>query len=86
MRVAEIVARELEKTKPDQWGCVQARELWSPQEERQVCPGHFWLLKFGKVVGSNRFVEKEFKLGSHKCEEYKGLRCRDGDCVLVVDE
>ncbi len=52
-RVAEIVARELEKAKPDKWGCVQARELWSPQEERQVRPGHFWLLKFGKVPGSN---------------------------------
>jgi hypothetical protein len=50
-----------------------------------VCPGHFWLLKFGKVAGSNRFVEKEFKLGSHKCEEYKGLRFRDGDCSLVVE-
>jgi hypothetical protein len=32
VRVAEIVARELEKTKPDKWGWVQARELWSPQE------------------------------------------------------
>ena len=27
MRVAEIVARELEKTKPDKRGCVQAREF-----------------------------------------------------------
>ena len=34
VRVAEIVARELVKAKPDKWGCVQARELWSPQEER----------------------------------------------------
>jgi hypothetical protein len=34
VRVAEIVAREIEKTKPDKWGCVKARELWSPQEER----------------------------------------------------
>ncbi len=25
VRVAEIMARELEKTKPDKWGCVQAR-------------------------------------------------------------
>jgi hypothetical protein len=46
VRVAEIVARELEKAKPDKWGYVQDRELWSPQEERQVRPGHFWLLKF----------------------------------------
>jgi len=44
-RVAEIVARELEKAKPDKWRCVQVRELWSPKEERQVRPGHFWLRK-----------------------------------------
>ena len=35
-RVAEIVVRELEKTKPDKWGYVQVRDLRSPQEERQV--------------------------------------------------
>jgi hypothetical protein len=41
VRVAEIVVRELEKTKPDKWGYVQPRDLWSPQEERQVRAGHF---------------------------------------------
>jgi hypothetical protein len=30
VRVAKIVARELEKAKPDKWGCVQAREIWTP--------------------------------------------------------
>jgi len=30
-------------------------------------------------------VEKEFKLGSRKYEEYKGVHFRDGDCALVVD-
>ncbi len=49
VRVAEIVSRELEKTKPDKWGYVQVLELRSPQKQRQVCPGHFWMLKFGKV-------------------------------------
>ncbi len=48
VRVVEILVRDLEKTKPDKWGCVQTRELWSPQEERQLRPGHFWLLKFGQ--------------------------------------
>ena len=38
-RVAEIVARELQKAKPGKWGCVQARELWSPKEETHVRPG-----------------------------------------------
>jgi hypothetical protein len=75
----------LEKVKPDKWGCVQTHDLWSPQEERQVCPGHFWVLKFGKIVGSNSFVEKKFKLGVHKYEEYKGVRFGNGDCVLVVE-
>jgi hypothetical protein len=41
VRVAEIVVRELEKVKPDKWACVQTRDLWSPEEERQVRPGHF---------------------------------------------
>ena len=27
VRVAEIVVRELEKAKPDKWGCVQVREF-----------------------------------------------------------
>ena len=34
-------------------------------------PGHNWMLKFGKVVGNMRCVEKEFKLAPHKYEEYK---------------
>jgi hypothetical protein len=71
-------------TKPDQWGCVQARKLWSPQEERLVRPGHFWLLKFGKVPGSNSCVEKEFKLGTREYE-YKGVRFGKCDCALLVD-
>ncbi len=48
-------------------------------------PGHFWLLKFGKVPGSNSCVEKRFKLGTRKYEEYKGVRFGNGDCALVVD-
>ena len=41
VRAAEIVARELEKTKPVKWGYVQDRDLWSPKEEAHVRPGHF---------------------------------------------
>ena len=84
-RVAEIVARELEKAKPGKWECVQARELWSSKEETQVRPGHHWLLKFGKVAGSDSYVEKEFILVPRKFEEYKGCRFYNGDCDLVVD-
>jgi hypothetical protein len=46
-----------------------------------VRPGHFWLLKFGKVPGSNSCVEKKFKLGTRKYEEYKGVRFGNGDCA-----
>ena len=79
------VTRELEKAKPGKWGCVQARELWSPKEEPHVRPGHFWLLKLGKVAGSDSCVEKEFILGPRKFEEYKGCRFYNGECSLVVD-
>ncbi len=48
-------------------------------------PGHFWLLKFGKVPGSNSYVEKKFMLGTRKYEEYKGVRFGNGDCALVLD-
>ncbi len=48
-------------------------------------PGHFWLVKFGKVPGSNSCVEKKFKLGTRKYEEYKGVRFGNGDYALVVD-
>ena len=65
-RVDEIMTRELEKAKPDKWGYVKTPELWSPQEESQVCPGHFWLLKFGKVPGTMSCVVKVFKVGDHK--------------------
>jgi hypothetical protein len=50
-----------------------------------VCLGHFWLLKFGKVPGINRCVEKEFKLVTCKCEEYKGLRYRDGEDTVASE-
>jgi hypothetical protein len=85
VRVDEIVPRDPEKTKPDKWEYVQARELWSPQEERQVSPRHFWMMKFAKVPGSNSCVEKKFKLGTLQYEEYKGVRFDNGDCALLVD-
>ena len=78
--VAEIVARELQKAKPGEWECVQARESWSTKEETHMRPGHHWILKFGNVAGSMSCVEKKFKLAPRKYEEYKGLRFRDGEC------
>ena len=79
------MTREVQKGKGGKWEYVQARELWSPKEEAHVRPGHFWLLKFGKVPGTMSCVEKVFKVGVRKYEEYKGVRFGDGDSDLVVD-
>ena len=32
-----------------------------------------------------RDVEKKFKLGTRKYEQYKGVRFGNGDCALVID-
>jgi len=58
-RVEEIVVRELGKVKPDKWGCVQVRDLWSPKDsyrETHMRPGHNWLLKFGKVLPGGMYT------------------------------
>ena len=83
-RVAEIVSRELQEAKPGKWGYVQDHELWS-LKETHVRPGHHCLMKFGKVVGSDSCVEKEFISGPRKFEEYKGSHFYNGDYALVVD-
>jgi hypothetical protein len=38
-RVTDIVVRELKRAKPDVWGCIQAREVWSTDEEANMWPG-----------------------------------------------
>ena len=49
IRVTEIVLRELKRAKPGAWGCVQAREVWSTEEEAHIRCGHSWICKFGTV-------------------------------------
>ena len=59
VRVVEIVVRELEKAKPDKWGYVQSRELWS-----QV--GGSWTLLAAEVrQGSwkQQLRREEFQVG-----------------------
>ncbi len=51
-RVADIVVRELKRAKPGAWDCIQAREVWSTEEEANMWSGHFWICKFGTVPGS----------------------------------
>ena len=59
--------------------------MWSTEEEAHLCPGHFWICKFGTVPGSMIYVEKKFELQSRKWEEYKGTKYYDGDRALVVE-
>jgi hypothetical protein len=40
-RAADTVVRELKRTKPGAWACIQAREVWSTEEEANMRPGHF---------------------------------------------
>ena len=61
-RVAEIVVRELKRAKPDVWGCVQTREVWSTEKEAHMRPGHFWICKFGTVPGNMSCVEKKLEM------------------------
>jgi hypothetical protein len=51
-RVADIVVRELKRAKPDAWGCIQAHEVWSTEEEANMWTGHFWICKLGTVLGT----------------------------------
>ena len=66
-------------------GCVQDPEVWSTEEETHMCPGHFWICKFGTVPGTMSCVEKMFELQTRRWEEYKDTRYYDGDRVLVVE-
>jgi hypothetical protein len=84
-RVVDIVVRELKRAKPGAWGCIQARDVWSTEEEACMWSGHFWICKLGTVPGSMSCVEKKFEFQGRKLEEYKGTRYSDGDSDLVVD-
>ncbi len=84
-RVSDIVVRELKRAKPDEWGCIQAREVWSTEEETTMWSGHFGICKLGTVPGNMSCVEKKFEFQVRKWEEYKGTRYSDGDIALVVD-
>jgi hypothetical protein len=74
-RVADIVVRELKRAKPGAWGCIQAREVWSTEEEGNMWPGHFWIYKFGTVPGRMTCVERKFEFQGLK---YKWVRPLSG--------
>jgi hypothetical protein len=76
----------LKRAKPGAWACIQAREVWSTEEEANMRPGHFWICKLGTVPGSMSCVEQKFDLQGSKCKwkEYKGTRYSHGDSTLVA--
>jgi uncharacterized protein (DUF111 family) len=65
-RAADTVARELKRAKPGVWGCIQAREVWSTEEEVNMRSGHFWICKLGTFPGSMTCVERKFELQDRK--------------------
>ncbi len=85
--VADILVRELKRAKLGVWGCIQAHEVWSSEEEVNMWTGHFWICKLGTFPGSMTCVERKFEVHDRKCkwEEYKDTRYSDGDSTLVVE-
>ncbi len=69
------------------WSCIQAREVWSTEEEDNMRSGHFWICKLGTFPGSMSCVERKVELQGSKCkwEEYKGTEYCHGDSALVVE-
>jgi hypothetical protein len=49
-RVSDIVVRELKRAKPDVWGCIQAHEVWSTEEEVNIWHGHFGSANSGRFL------------------------------------
>ena len=86
-RVAEMIAKELEKAKPGAWGCVQAREQWSEDEQIHLRPGHHWIFEFGEAPDG---TSCEFTFSFSPCQPrrngvvYKGTRFYNGDRALKV--
>jgi hypothetical protein len=77
--VSDIVVRELKRDKPDVWGCIQAREVWSSEEEANMRPGHFWICNLGTFPGSMTSVERKFELHPCRTGSASGRSTRETD-------
>jgi hypothetical protein len=53
-RVTDIDVRELKRAKPVVWGYIQAREVWSSEEEANMRTGHFWICKIARYSDGDR--------------------------------
>ena len=80
-RVSEWVAKT--SVKPGVWGCAQARTQWSTEEDAHMRPGHHLLCEFGDA-GNGTSCERQFNLGHHQCEDYRGTRFYNKDSALVI--
>ncbi len=82
-RVTEWVVKTLSLAKSGVWGCVQTRTQWSTEEDAHMRPGHHWLCEFGDA-GNGTSFERQFNLGHHQCEDYRGTRFYNKDSALVI--
>jgi hypothetical protein len=86
-RVAEMITKELAKAKPGAWGCVQAREQWSEEEQIHLRPGHHWIFEFGEAPDGTS-CEFTFAFSPLQPKRngvvYKGMRFYNGDRALKV--
>ena len=58
---------------------MQARTLWSTEEETHLRPGHFWLFELGDA-GNGTPIIKSFD----KRETFEGIRFDAGESAIVV--
>jgi len=86
-RVAEMITKEMAKAKPGAWGCVQAREQWSEEEQIHLRPGHHWIFEFGEAPDGTS-CEFTFAFSPLQPKRngvvYKGMRFYNGDRALKV--
>ncbi len=48
-----------------------------------MCPGHFWLLKFGKVAGSNNCVENDSGLTFEEWDPSAGTDASEAPVAMI---
>lgn len=82
--------------KAGKFAAVQARELWSTEEQVHMRPGHFWACELGNANGQGSPILKEFtrqqfwppREGEAGYEEkYKGIqrqRYDEGECAILL--
>ncbi len=65
------------------WGCVQAREQSSTEEDAHMRPGHHWFCEFGGA-GNGTSCSRQFNLDHRECEDYRDTHFYNQDSALVI--